>query len=592
MEDRPVEGERRGLWPRVRRTGIAASPYLCYFMLALGVTKRLWAHHDVRLLSNNPTDHQQFLWFLSNTAWNVSHLHNPLLTDRLNAPNQVNLMANTSVLGLGIPLTPVTLIFGVTVTFALIMLLTLAGTAAAWYWVLSRHMLDSRPAAFAVGGFFGFAPGMISQAAGHPNLTAQFLVPFIIWQLFKLRVREHLVRNAVVLALLVTYQIFLNEELLFLLALGIGIFVLAYGVQRWKEMRDQFRTFVAGLLITGVVASILLVYPLTVQFFGPGHYHGLPLGVDRFVTDLASYGGFGRRSLAGNDVEAARLTLSSTEENAFFGWPLLIAVLIGFSFLIRHAVVRALAVTGAAFVIMSLGPKLLVYGHHTDITTPMRVLNHYPPFNLATSTRFALGTIPIVGLMIAFSLRSATRWARGLRWRQAVVWGIAVVVLLPIAPRPLVASDQPVPAFITSGEWRRYVDEEHTMVAVPLPRNQEMSEMRWAALQDDGFRIPRGYFMGPTSDKNIRAAWDPPPRPTSGLLATIGDSGRVPTITIKARAEAREDLKYWQAAVVVVPVRQRNATALVVAVNDLLGQVGVLDKAGGVWLWDVRPITG
>ena len=56
----------------------------------------------------------------------------------------------------------------------------LAGTATAWYLLLSRRLVRSRVAA-AVGGLFcGFAPGMISQAGAHLHMTAQFLVPVIL----------------------------------------------------------------------------------------------------------------------------------------------------------------------------------------------------------------------------------------------------------------------------------------------------------------------------------------------------------------------------------------------------------------------------
>ncbi len=41
-----------------------------------------------------------------------THGENPLFTPQLNAPDGVNLMANTGLLGLTVPLVPVTLLFG------------------------------------------------------------------------------------------------------------------------------------------------------------------------------------------------------------------------------------------------------------------------------------------------------------------------------------------------------------------------------------------------------------------------------------------------------------------------------------------------
>jgi hypothetical protein len=555
------------------------------------VTGRLWVHRDVRLLAANLTDHIQFQWFLAGTAWSVSHLHNPLLTDRLNVPDQVNLMGNTSMLGLSIPLTPVTLLFGAPTSFTLALVLTLTGTAAAWYWLLHRHVVRSRLAAFIGGGFCGFAPGMVSQAAGHPNLTAQFLVPLVVWRVISLRERDRLLRNGVILGLLITYQVFLNEEMLFLTALACAVFVAVYAVQRRQEVAGQLRPFLAGLGVAAAVAGLLLAYPLWLQFLGPGHYRGLPPGVDWFTTDLASYPALARRSLAGSVAGASRVTQSATEENAFFGWPLLIFTIGTVVALWRRPVVRALTATGLVFVLLSLGKTIRFDGHSTGIPGPLRLLRHVPPFDLATATRYALPVIPVVGVLLTLACAELLRIAGSDRRRQALGLAVVVAVLLPIAPKPLQVTERPVPAFITSGAWRAYVDDRHTLVTVPVPRNDQLAGMRWAALADADFAIPRGYFIGPSSPTNSRASYDPPRRPTSTLLALVTSTGRVPAITEVDRAAAREDLRYWRAGVVVVAATQAHAPALVDAVTELIGP-GNWDESGGVWLWDVRALTG
>src|SRR5262249_49142157 len=123
-------------------------------------------------------------------------------------------------------LVPVTLLFGPQVAFALLLTLGLAATAGAWYWVLSRHLGTSRLAAAIGGGFAGFAPGLVNHTNGHPNLVAQFLVPFLVWRALTLRT----VRDGVLLGLLVTWQAFINEELLFLAGLAGLVFLLGYAL--------------------------------------------------------------------------------------------------------------------------------------------------------------------------------------------------------------------------------------------------------------------------------------------------------------------------------------------------------------------------
>ena len=65
----------------------------------------------------------------------------------------------------------------------------------------------------------------------------------------------------------------------------------------------------------------MLAYPLWFQFFGPRNYHGQPFEPDEYVTDLLSLGAFARQSLAGNGAVARALSVSATEDNAFFGLP-------------------------------------------------------------------------------------------------------------------------------------------------------------------------------------------------------------------------------------------------------------------------------
>ncbi len=70
---------------------------------------------------------------------------------------------------------------------------------------------------------------------GQIVLVGQFLIPFIIWRAISLRTA----RDGVVLGLLVTWQAFLNEELLFQTGLAVAVFVAVYAVFRPTEVRVQ-----------------------------------------------------------------------------------------------------------------------------------------------------------------------------------------------------------------------------------------------------------------------------------------------------------------------------------------------------------------
>src|SRR5580700_4548250 len=266
----------------------------------------------------------------------------------MNAPNGVNLMANTGLLGLTVPLVPVTLLFGPVVTFTIMLTGRLAATAWAWYHVLSRHIVGYWPAALVGGLFAGFAPGMVNQVNGHPDLVNQFLIPFIIWRAISLRTA----RDGVVLGLLVTWQAFLNEELLFQTGLAVAIFVIVYALFRPAEVRARVRPFLSGLWPALLTAGALLAYPLWFQFFGPQSYRGLPETVLGYGTDLRAFTAFSQSALVRHGASHSSYG-APPEENTFFGAPLLIAVGLIVVWLWRRRVaVRAL--TAVAHVIAVL----------------------------------------------------------------------------------------------------------------------------------------------------------------------------------------------------------------------------------------------
>ncbi len=174
-------------------------------------------------LSQGVQDQQAFEWYFGATAHNLATLSNPLFSDLQNFPEGVNLMANAAVLGLGVPLAPLTLLAGPQVTFILVELLGLTLTASAWFW-LFRRRLAVHPLAAALGaGFAGFAPGLVSHANGHPNFVVQALVPLVIDRVLRLAEGDRPRRDGVVLGLLVAWQVLIGEEVLLLTAIGMAI---------------------------------------------------------------------------------------------------------------------------------------------------------------------------------------------------------------------------------------------------------------------------------------------------------------------------------------------------------------------------------
>ncbi|MEU9506679.1 hypothetical protein AB0D32_10410 [Micromonospora sp. NPDC048170] len=580
---------------RSRRLPVRAPDALVvagYLALAVLLTVGQWGRPG--RLFHQAGDQILFEWMLAHAARAVTGLENPLYSTGLNAPDGVNLMANTSVLGLGVPLTPVTLLFGSQVAFLVAVVCCLAGTATAWYVLLRRRLVDSRAAA-AVGGLFcGFAPGMVAQAGAHLHMAAQFLVPVILALVFHpdpRRVRRH----GTLLGLLVAYQVFLGEEVLVFLVLAAGTFALAYAAADRGAARRLAPALLGRLGVGVAVALPLLAYPLWFQFFGPGHYRGMPFHAYGYQLDAASFTASARQTVLGDDHLPGLLAPNPTEENSFFGPGLLVLAVVIVIWQWRRPLVRALAVCGLLFALLSLGGQVRLGGTHTGIPGPYRLVAELPLLDHAVPARFPLVCVPVLGILLALSLDrlrpDAAAGARAGGVPVRLLWGGAVAAaLLPLIPTPIrTVPAWPVPAFVAEGGWRAHVPPGRTLVPVPPVTGAGVSPaMLWSARTGLAFPAPGGYFIGPRAADDPAARWGAPDRPTAALLRRVAETGEVPVVTDRHRRQAVEDLRHWRAAVVVQgglhhgdPVRR--------TVDALLGPGR--EVAGG-HVWDVRPLVG
>lgn len=568
---------------------------LSFVILAFWVTSRLWRDPS-HGLADNEMDQAFFEWMLAHGARVVTDVAYPFVSYRMNVPEGVNMMANTSVLAISIPMTPVTLLFGPHAAFNVFLTGALIATPTAWYFVLSRQVVSSRAAAWLGAVFCGFAPSMVSHANGHPNIISQFVVPLIIWRTLALRQPGRWLRNGLVLALLIVWQAFINLEILMMTAVGLGIFLAVVVIAR-REHRRHLGTFLAGLAVAGVVALGLLAYPIYVQFFGPQAYHGLPPYIRRYGADLGSFVAYSRESVAGTPESATGLAQNPTEENAFFGWPLAILVVALVAWLRRNIVAIGLATVGLIFGILSLGPDITFNGRRLNVPSPWGLVVDIPILNSAVPTRWALALAPIVGILLALGYERADQLARrhpsAARQIRFATVTVLAMALLPIAPTTLPTRRlDPTPAFISSGEWRRYVDGGRTVVTLPLPDGSYPGPIRWSAQTGHEMRIPRGYFLAPKNDPrrpyDRTALFSARIRSTSLFFDKIRQEGKVPVVTQKRRADAVADLRYWQAGVVIL-APQENDDKMRDAMTQLTGIKPT--QAGGVWVWDVRKVT-
>jgi dolichyl-phosphate beta-glucosyltransferase len=542
-----------------------------------------------RYLTDSLQDQNQWEWFFAVTADHVARLRNPLFTDLQGFPGGVNLMANTTMPGLSVPLTPVTLLLGPAVSLSLVMTLGLAATALAWYRLIVRRLVRQRAAAFAGAALAAFAPPMVSHANAHPNFVVLFMIPLIVDRALRLTTGERVARDGVVLGLMAAYQVFLGEEPLLLAALGLLVFAAAYGAARPDVARAAARPVLNGLAIAAAVCLPLVVYPLAWQFSGPQSYtgidHGSATGVGNSVRALLS---FAERSLVAGDARSAgALSLNPTEQNAFYGWPLVLLAFAVTVALWRRPVVRALACTAAVAAVLSLGPRVPLPLTDVTVPGPWAALAGLPLFESVIESRVALVCAPALGMLLALAVDRLAR-ARRLVTQYAGLLAVCLA-LLPLIPAPLKSAPRaPAPAFFTDGAWKAYVRAGETLVPVPLAEPEDAEALHWQTAAGLGFRMPGGYFNGPYGDGDRTGVYGVPLRFTASLLRDVRYTGVVPVIDERARAEAREDLAYWRAgALVLAP--QRHAARLRETVDKLVGRPG--RRVAGVWVWDLHQGT-
>ena len=223
-----------------------------------------------------------FLWFFQWPATALAHGQNPFYSTALFHPGGFNLLSQTSVMGLSVPLVPVTWVWGPVASLNVASTLTPALTAFSAFVVL-RRWAPWTPAAFIGGLLYGFSPFVLTSLPfGHLMLAALMLLPLILAVLDEILVRQRhsALWSGVVLGLLLFAQFFLSSELLAIVAV---IFVIALVVlvavavlfADPAELTRRAPHAAKGLGVGLGVGALLLAWPAWYALDGPAHLSGL-----------------------------------------------------------------------------------------------------------------------------------------------------------------------------------------------------------------------------------------------------------------------------------------------------------------------------
>jgi hypothetical protein len=263
---------------RGRPVLLAAGGYLA---LSVFLWWHVWSSHPTAVTTCGCGDPSLFTSFIEWPAYAITHGLNPFYSTAINYPTGVNLLANTSVLAIGVILAPVTWLFGpvATLNVASTLAPVLSGLAM---FVLLRRWVTWSPAAFIGGLLYGFSPFMvIALSWAHLMLAMAAVPPLILICLDELLFRQHRrhpLVTGVALGLLVTVQFFIGSEILLIVAIvGAVGFILIVAHAGWRDpvaLRHHARFALVGLGTAIATAVILLAYPVWFAVAGPAHFVG------------------------------------------------------------------------------------------------------------------------------------------------------------------------------------------------------------------------------------------------------------------------------------------------------------------------------
>jgi hypothetical protein len=394
-----------------RRSWVPSLIPLCYLAGAMLVTFRLWGDPAGHAQIGDTADVDLFAWFMRYDATAIGHGHLPaLFTVAMNAPRGINLMWNTSFLLPGVALAPVTLLAGAQVSLTIMLVLGMAGSAAALFWVL-RRWGASLTAAFLGGAVYGFSPAIINSGIGHYHLEFAVLPPLIVDAVLRIVTgRGQAVRTGVWLGLLVATQLFTGEELLADTAMATLVLVAVLVAWQQRAVRVKARNALFGLATGLAVVLLIGGHALWTQFHGPLTQHNHPVGADPF-TNKASF--FVKPSsdvlfhTPASAASAAAYSKGLSEYLAYLGWPLLVVLVAASIRYFRNPKVRAAAVTWMVLEVLSFGGGNMSSGSWFSIpgwALPFHWLQGSPVLSQVLPDRLSILADGAAAAVLAFSL--------------------------------------------------------------------------------------------------------------------------------------------------------------------------------------------
>jgi hypothetical protein len=440
--------------------------------------------HPGRVILGAGQDNEIFVWSFAWWPHAILSWTNPFVTHALYAPSGANLVWTTSVPGLALVFSPLTLLLGPVVSFNAAALLIPALSAWAAYrlcFVLTGSMWASL-----IGGYlFGFSSFVLAQQMlGHIFLTADFVLPLIALSIVRfIRGEWSRRRLAVRFGVLMALQLSISTEVALTLSTMLVVsLVLAFLLVR--DARPRVRTMVSPL-VAGYCLGAVFAFPLVIYALLGFPQQGFirdPGGTDLLNLVFPS----GVNAIAGTSFPSIEAHFDPHDDAIFVGVPALLIVALFAWRARRSRWARFLVAALVTSVVFALGPKLRVDGHAVA-PLPWRLVENAPGFEDVSTPRFGEYTSLALAVIVALWAAQARGW---LFRRPYVLPTLAVAVLVPAVWRTLTVSGPQQPAFFTAGLYKGCIPPNETLAIFPFGSEANI-------LQADAgfaFRVAGGYL--------------------------------------------------------------------------------------------------
>ena len=252
--------------------GVAAT-----WPLSSYITGRLPASRDVAI----------YVWDMWWVAHQIIHLHNPWSTTYLAAPVGLQLGYHTLVPLLGALMAPVTLAFGPSASYNLL-IIVLPGLACYAMYRAARLWLPTQTGAIAAGAFFGLSAMLTYQGWYHLNIAyGTVFLPLTLEAAVRLR-RGPTIGRGVILGAVLGASALVNQESAVMALILAALVLIPWLVGSRALVLIRLRALAAAVVAAVVVASPQLAAMIEQARAGGNAATAASLGYTSWVANLPS----------------------------------------------------------------------------------------------------------------------------------------------------------------------------------------------------------------------------------------------------------------------------------------------------------------